>query len=193
METEIEAKFLDINPEGFRMKLRELGAKLVHPEILMKRKVFDHPTNKQGDWFRVRDEGDKITMSYKKIIDRTVHGTKEIVVEVSDFENASAILAAAQLRSASYQETRREAWRLDDVDVTIDTWPWIPTFVEIESDSEEKLQLVAKKLVLDWAQALYGSVEPAYQKYYDVTDAEINNWSEIVFCPVPDWLLKRKK
>jgi adenylate cyclase class 2 len=193
METEIEAKFLDIDPKGFRMQLQELGARLVHPEILMKRKVFDHPTNKQGDWFRVRDEGSKITMSYKKVIDRTVHGTKEIIVEVSDFENASAILAAAQLRSASYQETRREAWRLDDVDVTINTWPWIPTFVEIESDSEEKLQLVAKKLGLDWAKALYGSVEPAYQKYYDVTDAEINNWSEIVFGPVPDWLLERKR
>jgi adenylate cyclase class 2 len=193
MNTEIEAKFLDIDPEELRKKLKDFGATLVHPEILMKRKVFDHPTNKQGDWFRVRDEGDKITMSYKKVIDRTLHGTKEIVVEVSDFENASAILAAAQLRSASYQETRREAWRLDGVDVTIDTWPWIPTFVEIESDLEENLKIVAKKLDLDWAQALYGSVEPAYQKYYDVTDAEINNWPEIVFSPVPDWLLERKR
>ncbi len=193
METEIEAKFLDIDPEAFRVKLRNLGAKLLYPEILMKRKVFDHPTNKPSDWFRVREEGGKITMSYKKVINRTVHGTKEIVIEVSDFENASAILAAAQLRSASYQETRREAWQLEGVEVTIDTGPCIATFVEIESDSEEKLKLVSKKLDLDWAQALYGSVEPAYQKYYDVTDAEINNWSEIVFCLVPDWLLKRKK
>ncbi len=193
METEIEAKFLDIDPEGLRKRLGELGAKLVHPEILMKRKVFDHPTNKQSDWFRVRDEGDKITMSYKKVVDRTVHGMKEVVVEVSDFDDACAILAAAQLRSASYQETRREAWRLDDVDVTIDTWPWIPTFVEIESSSEENLRAAAKKLGLDWEHALYGSVEPAYQKYYDVTEAEVNSWPEIVFGPVPDWLSKRRR
>jgi len=33
---------------------------------------------------------------------------------------------------ASYQETRREKWMLDDAEVTIDTWPWIPTFIEIE-------------------------------------------------------------
>ncbi len=193
METEIEAKFLDIDPAALRAKLKALGGALVYPERLMKRKVFDHPTNKQNDWLRVRDEGDKITMSYKKIIDRTVHGTKEISIEVSDFDDACAILAAAQLTPKSYQETRREKWMLDDAEVTIDTWPWIPTFVEIEAPSEEKLKAAAEKLGLLWADALYGSVEPAYQKYYDVTEKEIDSWSEIVFSPVPDWLLLRKK
>jgi adenylate cyclase class 2 len=141
----------------------------------------------------VRDEGDKITMSYKKVIDRTVHGTKEISIEVSDFDHACAILVAAQLRLASYQETRREKWMLDGAEVTIDTWPWIPTFVEIEAPSEEKLKVAAKKLELQWDGALYGSVEPAYQKYYDVTEKEIDGWPEIIFSPIPDWLLKRKK
>jgi adenylate cyclase class 2 len=193
METEIEAKFLDIDPEATRKLLRDLGATLVYPEVLMKRRVFDNPTNKQSDWLRVRDEGDKVTMSYKKVVDRTVHGTKEITIEVSNFDDACAILAAAQLRPASYQETRREKWILDGAEVTIDTWPWIPTFVEIESSSEDDLRSVAKNLGLDWSQAFFGSVEPAYQKYYDVTDAEINSWPEIIFTPVPDWLMKRKK
>jgi adenylate cyclase class 2 len=193
METEIEAKFLDIDPAAMRAKLTALGAVLVYPEVLMKRKVFDHPTNKQNDWLRVRDEGDKITMSYKKVIDRTVHGTKEISIEVSDFDDACAILAAAQLTPKSYQETRREKWMLDDAEVTIDTWPWIPTFIEIEAPSEEKLKAVAEKLGLQWGDALFGSVEPAYQKYYDVTEKEIDSWPEIVFSPVPDRLLLRKK
>jgi adenylate cyclase class 2 len=193
METEIEAKFLDIDPKGIRGKLKELGAQLIYPEVLMKRKVFDHPTNKQGDWLRVRDEGDKITMSYKKVVDRTVHGTKEISIEVSDFDDACAILAATQLRLASYQETRREKWMLDGAEVTIDTWPWIPTFVEIEASSEEALRSAAAKLSLDWGSALYGSVEPAYQKYYKVTEKEIDSWPEIVFGSAPDWLEKKRK
>jgi adenylate cyclase class 2 len=159
----------------------------------MKRKVYNHPTNKQSDWFRVRDEGDKITMSYKKLIDRTVHGTKEISIEVSDFEGACDILAAAQLKLKSYQETRREKWILDSAEVTIDTWPWIPTFVEIEAASEEGLKLVAKKLGLEWSEALYGSVEPAYQKYYNVTEEEIADWQETIFSPVPEWLLAKKR
>lgn len=193
MPTEIEAKFLDVDPAAVRATLKTLGATLVQPEVLMKRKVFDHPTNKQSDWLRVRDEGDKVTMSYKQILDRTVHGTKEITVEVSSFDDACAILAAAQLRQAAYQETRRETWRLDDAEIMIDTWPWIPTFVEVEAPSEEKLKMMVEKLGLDWNAALYGSVEPAYQKYYDVTEKEIDNWPEIIFSPVPDWLLRRKK
>ena len=120
METEIEAKFLDIDPIAVRAKLKALGAALIYPEVLMKRKVFDHPTNKQSDWLRVRDEGDKITMSYKKVIDRTVHGTKEVTIEVSNFDDACAILAAAQLTPKSHQETRRETWKLDDAEIMID-------------------------------------------------------------------------
>jgi len=193
MQTEIEAKFLDIDPEKIRGSLKSLGATLVHPEVLMKRKVFDHPTNKQSDWLRVRDEGDKVTMSYKKVVDRTLHGTKEISIEVSSFDDACGILAAAQLAERSYQETRRERWLLDSVEVTIDTWPWIPTFVEIEGPSEAAVKSMAEKLGFDWAQAFYGSVEPAYQKYYDVTEKEIDGWPEIVFSPVPDWLEKRKR
>jgi adenylate cyclase class 2 len=193
MQTEIEAKFLDIDTEKIRESLKALGATLVHPEVPMRRKVFDHPTNKQSDWLRVRDEGDKITMSYKQVVDRTLHGTKEISIEVSNFDDARAILIAAQLAERSYQETRRERWLLDGVEVTIDTWPWIPTFIEIEGPSEEAVKSVAGKLGFDWAQALYGSVEPAYQKYYDVTQKEIDGWPEIVFSPVPDWLEQRRK
>ncbi len=193
METEIEAKFLNIDPEAMRRKLKESGGVLVHPEVLMKRRVFDHPTNKQGDWFRVRDEGGKITMSYKKVIDRTVHGTKEISLEVLDFDAACAILAAAQLRPKAYQETRRETWNLHGAEVTIDTWPWIPTFIEIEAPSEEQVRNAAAALGLDWNTALHGSVEPAYQQVYEVTEEEIDGWTEIVFGPVPDWLEPRRR
>jgi len=92
MEFEIEAKFLDINPEEIRGRLTKLGAKMVYLERMMRRKVFEHPTNKENDWFRVRDEGDKITLSYKKLFDRSLHGTKEVVVEVGDFEKACDVL-----------------------------------------------------------------------------------------------------
>ena len=68
MQIELEAKFLDINPEDLREKLKENGAKLIHPERLMRRKTFDYPDKrlkKIGGWIRVRDEGDKITFSRK--------------------------------------------------------------------------------------------------------------------------------
>ena len=192
MEVEIEAKFLDINPEEIRGKLKKLGARMVYPERLMRRKVFEHPTNKENDWIRVRDEGDKITLSYKKLFDRSLHGTKEVVVEISDFEKACDILQGAQLRFVSYQETKREKWELGGSEITIDTWPWIPTFVEIESASEEKVKEVAERLRFRWEDALHGSVETAYQKYYNVSEEEVDDWPKIVFESVPDWLEKKR-
>ena len=71
MQTEIEAKFLDIDPEALREKLQSIGATLVHSERLMKRKVFDLPDQtfqQSGAWVRVRDEGDKITLGHWTIL-----------------------------------------------------------------------------------------------------------------------------
>ncbi len=198
MEIELEAKFLDIDKESLRKRLKEAGAQLVYPERLMKRNVFDFPDErleKEGAWVRVRDEGDnKITLSYKRLVDRTLQGTKEITLDVSSFDTMSNFLLAIGLKQDAYQETKREKWELDGSEITIDTWPWIPTFVEIESSTKEKLMNISKDLGFDWSQAMHGSVETAYQKYYKVSEQEIDGWESITFIPVPDWLeVKRIK
>ncbi len=197
MKTEIEAKFLNINVEKVRARLKEIGASLEYPERLMKRKVYDYPDEKLrkiGAWIRVRDEGDKkITLSYKQLQDRTLHGTKEITLDVSDFDIMCDFLQACGFDSKSYQETKREKWTIGNSEITIDTWPWIPTCLEIESLSEEEIHKVSDLLGFDWKNAIYGSIENAYQKYYNVTEDEIDGWEEITFIPVPDWLeIKRK-
>lgn len=195
MQTEIEAKWLNIDKDLLRDKLKAAGAVLINPERLMSRRVFDFPDARLNDksaWVRVRDEGDKVTMSYKQQFDRSLHGTKEATVQVDDFESASDFLYLLGLKSKSYQETKRESWKLGDVEVEIDTWPWIPSFVELEGASKSEVHEAAKKLGLDLYEALHGSVEPAYQAVYDVTEDEINNWEEIIFSDVPEWLLERK-
>ena len=196
MQTEIEAKFLDIDPNSLREKLKALDAKLVYPERMMSRKVFDFPDHrleKEGAWIRVRNEGDKITLSYKKLVDRSLHGTKEITVVVNDFDETCNLLLALGFKQDSFQETKREKWELENCEITIDTWPWIPTFVELEAPDEDIIKSLAEKLGLDWNKALHGSVEIAYQKYYDVTEEEIDNWESITFIPIPDWLKTKRK
>ena len=197
MKTEIEAKFLNVDVKALREKLKNIGAVMAYPERLMKRKVFDYPDQKLrkiGAWIRVRDEGaGEITLSYKQLLDRTLHGTKEITLDVNDFETACNFLQACGFDSKSYQETKREKWTLGESEITIDTWPWIPTFVEIESETEEEIRKVANLLGFDWSKALHGSVETAYQDLFNVTEDEIDGWEEITFTPVPDWLeIKRK-
>ncbi len=191
METEIEAKWLRIDHSAFRDKLKSIGAELIAPERAMVRRVFDYPDKRLysvGGWVRVRDEGGKITLSYKQVNDRTLHGTQEVTVNVTDFEATCAFLNAIGLESKAFQETKRESWKLGTVEIELDSWPWIPGFVELEAKDEQSLHEAAKRLGLDKGKALHGSVETAYQDVYDVTEEEIDGWEEIRFCEVPDWL-----
>ena len=196
METEIEAKWLNIDKDAIRQKLRSVGANLVTKERKMIRSVFDYPDmrlEKVGGWVRVRDEADKVTMSYKQLNDRSVHGTKEVNLVVDNYENACSFLSAIGLAGNSIQETMRESWELDGSAIEIDTWPWIPAFVEIEAKSEQELRRTAKLLGLDFKDALHGSVETAYMAVYDVTEMDVDGWPEIRFGDVPSWLLAKKK
>lgn len=195
MQTEIEAKFLNVDADDLRKKLRGIGAVREYEETLMRRKTYDdrdENLRKIGGWVRVRDEGDKITLSYKQLNDRTVHGTKEVTVIVDDFDTANTFMDTIGFVQKSYQETKREKWILNGAEITIDTWPWIPTFVEIEAPDEDSLKNIAAKLGFDWNNALHGSVETAYQAVYDVTEDEIDDWKEILFISVPDWLEERR-
>lgn len=196
MQTEIEAKFLNVDHNELRQKLRRAGAKCVQPMRLMRRRNFDHPDGrleKIGGWVRVRDEGDKITLSYKQLNNRSLHGTMEVNLIIDDFESACHFLESIGLVQKSYQETRRESWEYNESLIELDEWPWIKPFVELECPTEDKIKTAAKQLGLEWSLALHGSVENAYQAEYDLTEAEIDSWPEIKFGPVPKWLEPKRR
>jgi len=196
MQTEIEAKFPAIEADKVRTALVGAGAQQEHEERLMRRKNFDYPDKSlesKGGWIRVRDEGDKVTLAYKQLHDRSLHGTKEVSLAVEDFDRMVQFLESVGFKQTSYQETKREKWLLDWVEVTIDTWPWVPSFVELEGPSEEAVKSVAAKLGFNWSQAMHGSVENIYQMHYDVTELEVDTWPEITFVEVPNDIATKKK
>ncbi|HUD11275.1 MAG TPA: class IV adenylate cyclase [Candidatus Saccharimonadia bacterium] len=196
MKTEIEVKFLDINIDSLRNQLTSLGARLVTPERLMRRRNLDFPdlrlAKEYSGWVRVRDEGGKVTMSYKQTNDYSVRGTEEINLDVNNFDAASEFLTTIGLKQKSYQETKRESWELEGVQVEIDTWPWIPPFVELEGSSESDLKRVATKLELNWDSHRAGDVSATYMHYYDIEISKILS-TDITFGPVPQWLGHKRK
>jgi adenylate cyclase class 2 len=197
MQTEIEAKSLDADHDALRVKLRELGATLEQPMRLFRRHNMDFPDGRlrsRGGWARVRDEGDKITASYKELSDRTVHGTKEVCVAVDSYDSAKALLEELGLKATSYQETKRESWRLGELQIELDQWPWTKPYIEIEAPDEAALKDIFQKLGLPWETAVFGSVEVVYQGEYDVTDHDFGQISLITFeAPVPDILEQHQK
>lgn len=196
METEIEAKFLFVDHEAMRNKLQELGATCVQPMRRMRRKIFDFSDNRlnkeRNGWVRVRDEGDKVTLSYKQLNDRTLEGTKEVTVVVHDFDATCLFLEQIGLTVKSYQETKRESWELDKAQIELDEWPWIKPFMEVEASSIEDLQRVTNKLGLNMTDAVHGSVEVAYRAEYDVTDEDIDALETITFGDVPAGLESKR-
>jgi adenylate cyclase class 2 len=169
MKSEIEVKFLDVDVEDIRRRLRSVGAELDQPMRLMKRALIEEPHHeKENSFIRIRDEGDKTTLTFKRrsLPDEstTIDSTKEIETTVGDFDTTVEIFAEAGWRYITLQESRRETWHCDGAEVVIDEWPWIEPYIEIEAETATIVETVAKKLGFDWKNAVFGSVDVVYQR-----------------------------
>jgi adenylate cyclase, class 2 len=184
MKIEYEATFTNIDKGEVRSRLTEAGAKLIKEEFLQKRTVFNLPKNNEieGGWLRVRDEGDKITMSLKVVNGERIEDQKEICLKVDDYEQAELLFTTLGAEKKAYQETKRELWILDGVEVTIDTWPFLEPFVEVEGPTEEEVKSVSHKLGFEWGKAKFCAVDTLYSEKYGISTHRINNQTpEILF------------
>lgn len=192
MKTEYEAKFTGVDIEAVRAQLKTAGATLEKPMRLMRRITIDTPELKTKDAFvRVRDEGDRVTMTYKQFASLSVDGAQEHEIIISDFDEAVALLAAAGLPHGSFQESKRETWTLDGAEVVIDEWPWLRPYIEVEGESVEHVKEVLAKLGFNWDDAVFGDVMAAYrQEYPHLTEQDtVGNIPEVRFGdPLPDLL-----
>lgn len=173
LKVEIECKFLQIDHDAMREKLKKAGAKCVQPMRLMRRSILDFEDGRldtEDGHLRVRDEGDKITATYKVFNERTVDGAHEIETTVGDYATTVALFCQIGLIIKSEQESKRETWELDDCEIVLDEWPWIAPYMEIEGPSKEAIQTVAKKLGLNWSDAVYGGVTRVYRAEFDIPE-----------------------
>lgn len=184
MQIEYEATFTNIDKDEMRARLRKAGATLERSEFLQRRKTFNFPKGHEvsGGWSRVRDEGNKITMSVKIVDGDRIENQKEICITIDNFEQGVAFLQIIGCEAKAYQETKRELWKLDGVEVTIDEWPFLEPLVEIEGKSEEVVRSVAEKLGFNWNTGRFCSVSPLYAEKYGISEDTINNCTpKIIF------------
>lgn len=194
---EIEAKFLFISPDDVRNKLKKSGATLKYKMRDFRRALFDYPDsrfqkNDHSKRLRVRDEGDRIAINFKS--DNESNYVDEIEINVDSFEKTEALFEAIGFVKYSYQESKREAWDLDDVEVVIDIWPWLEPYIEIEGPFEEAIRSVAEKLGFEWSNAKFGSVDTAYLAQYPkmVKGDSVGDLPEVKFSmETPTYFLDR--
>lgn len=192
MNIEYEATFENINKNNMRERLKKTGAVLIKPEVLMKRKVFNFPTGHEvaGAWLRVRDEGDKTTMSLKIINGDKIEDQKEICFKIDDFEEGVNFMKLVGCEQKSYQETKRELWIMDDVEITIDEWPYLEPIVEIEGKSEKAVKAVSEKLGFDYSKALFCGIDLLYNRKYGTPFDIINKHTKFITFETPNPFIK---
>jgi len=181
MEKEIETRFLEINKDELIKKLISLEA-LDKGEEKLDEIIF-HAAD--GSWLgkrkfvRIRKTKNKTELTYKENVAQTVDSAREIEVEISDMEKCSQFLEKIGLKAMRRLEKYRHTFKLNDVTIDIDTWPKIPTYVEVEGPSVEALQNTCKQLDLDWEKRFDGDAREVFKKYgYDLDKIDVVTFSE---------------
>ncbi len=197
MKTEIEVKFVEVGIEDVRARLEAAGAICEQPMRLMKRALIEEPHHEaEHSFIRVRDEGNKVTLTFKRRVDPhapTIDSVKEIEVTVSSFDDTVELLREAGWTYKTFQESKRETWKLGDVEVVIDEWPWIRPYIEIEGESEMEVRQAVERLGFDWRDVVYGHIDAVYERDYEFDGVRgVIDLKEVRFAdPVPAAFKKR--
>lgn len=171
---EFEIKFLEIDIPELEKKLVAIGAKKTG-EYDYHRINFDYPDwrlNKNNSWLRVRTDGKETTLAYKERVGVKVHdasvpdeGMKEEEVRVDNFEKTCEIFKSIGFIIKIEVKNKRIRYEKEGVQYDIDLFPGLPPYVEIESESFEKVKTAAIELGFDPDKGFICTTLEIYKKY----------------------------
>lgn len=124
--------------------------------------------NNNKKWIRVRQTNDRTTIAVKHILapdNSHLQQMMENEIEVSSINQANSILEALGLSYKSYQEKRRVTYILDEHEIDIDTWPGIPTYFEVEGESEDDLRNILDVLGYKLEDTVSCTADQVYEIY----------------------------
>lgn len=174
MDTEYEIKILDINADELTKKLLELGFEQQPPQPF-KRYVYNVGT--EGNWARLRTDGTKTALTYKSFTKDAIDGVKELEITVSDFEKTNQLMKLLGFTPTTYQENRRRNFIKDDTEISVDEWPHIPPYLEIEAKDQATVEDYVQKLGLVDSKK---TSEPT-SKVYELYGLDIDSYDRLAF------------
>lgn len=115
--------------------------------FLFKIIVFHHPTQEPNTYIRIRDEGHRVTMTFKSKGKSEFSHESEVII--NDFNQGVQILKGLGCTVKYYYEKIREIYHLGMTEVDFNQSPGIPETLEIESKNKKELDRITKLVGLD--------------------------------------------
>ena len=148
MSKEIELKFFSFDRKILNEKIKELGG--VKKGMYHFKVVNFYPPIPYNT-LRVRDEGHRITFTIKekqKSAGDIRSYDIENEVNISNYQEMRTMLNKIGFKENYSLEKIREIYDIGESELVFDHYPGLPSYIEIESPTEEELFDLAKKLGL---------------------------------------------
>lgn len=183
MPKEFEHAFYDFDKKEIISKMKEIKGK--HKgTFLFRVQILIHPHDAPGTYIRVRDEGHRITLTYK-YQGLTDKFQEEEEVIINDFDSGVKILLGIGCKKKYYYEKIREIWDVKNTEIVFDMNPGIIDKMEIESKTLKELKEMVKYFDL--------KIEERSDKYMDLFGIVIPKTIDLTFANVKKELSKLVK
>lgn len=124
--------------------------------------------NNPKKWIRLRKTNDITTLTVKHILadnETNIQQMLETEMVVPSMEEANDLLEALGYSYKNYQEKRRVSYLLNNHEIDIDTWPGIPTYMEIEGSDEKDLDEILNLLGYTMKDTVSCTADEIYKMY----------------------------
>ncbi len=185
---EIEVKFIVDDVATIRQRIIGLEASLHRPKTYEDNWCFDTPDQRfqQADQLLRLRRDHRVLLTYKEpplTADSEFKVRQEYEIEVSDFDQARALVEKLGFSPSLRYEKYRETFRYGETEILLDETP-LGVFVEIEG-TRSSIDAITNQLELDDANritASYGDIFEAVRTTYDLpfSDMTFDNFRDLV-------------
>ncbi len=124
--------------------------------------------NNDNKWIRLRQTNNKVTLAVKHVLADDESGIQQLLeteMDIPSIKEGKELLEAMGLSHKSYQEKKRITYCFDNHSLDIDTWPSIPTYVEIEGEDKQDLENILNKLGYNITDTVSCTADDVYKLY----------------------------
>ncbi len=189
---EIEVRFREVDVASITERLKGIGFTDGGDDLFREVIFYDGELTWIGErkvrtrFIRVRSTKAGVVVTYKsQRQDVQTAEAEEHEFTVDSFEAAVNLFTALGYCPFREQEKRRHTWHRGNLRAEFDTWPKIPTFLELEAQDEGQLKALAAELGFSWDQVTWENAGNLIEKYYGLQVSTMSKYTfdEIIYQP----------